>query len=667
MKKWIVWLGLAGVMLFTSLAYSGHFHNAFHIDDIHTIVNNAYIRDLHNIPLFFTDGHTSSSHPPNQTYRPILTTSLALDYQLGGGNGDTWMYHLTSFFIFLCVGISLFFLYRAIFRKTSPDPSSDIVAVLAVGWFMLHPVCAETVNYIVQRGDLLATFFVVLGLNLYILSVRARRYYLYLIPVIAGILTKPIAVVFPLLLIAYILLFEQKEKSPPLRKYWPHITMALIVSIAAGVFVTTMTSATYQTAGDDPWLYRFTQPYVLGQYFVEWFAPLWLAADNGMKVFASPLAPMALLGYGFIAAVIGAIIYTSRRSSTRPVAFGLSWYLIANIPTSLISLNEVATDHRMFFPYVGLSLAMTWSLYLVVKWIADRAQAALIRPLFLSLSLAGLLCYGYGAHMRCQVWRSEESLWSDAVAKYPVSVRAHLDYGLALMVRSALPEAEKQFAQALAIQPDFAPANLDMGIVKHLQNKDTETETYLKHALAFGRNTCPSCYYYYAMYLNEHNRIDEAIALLYSQYQMSAANVECRELLMEFMYKAHRVEELKKIIAATLVVSPGDSRATYYDKLLSAAPQPALSAATAEDHLNLSGQAYRTGDYQKCIDEAQKALELKPSFAPAYNNLGAAFNKLQRYKEAKDASLKALGLDPSSHFAKINLDAAEAGLKSQVK
>jgi tetratricopeptide (TPR) repeat protein len=145
---------------------------------------------------------------------------------------------------------------------------------------------------------------------------------------------------------------------------------------------------------------------------------------------------------------------------------------------------------------------------------------------------------------------------------------------------------------------------------------------------------------------------------------MSDANIDSRDLLMELLYKEQRLEELHKLVNAALGATPADLKANLYAKLLASGPPP---VQTAEDHINLSGQAYRIGDYQKCINEANKALELKPDFAAAYNNIGAAANKLKRYKEAKEASLKAIQLDSSSRFAKVNLDAAERGLKDGTK
>ena len=78
---------LASVVLLAALliTYANHWHNDFHFDDSHAIQNNVYIRSLNNIPLFFKDVSTFSSLPRNASFRPIVSTTLAIDYYLGGG------------------------------------------------------------------------------------------------------------------------------------------------------------------------------------------------------------------------------------------------------------------------------------------------------------------------------------------------------------------------------------------------------------------------------------------------------------------------------------------------------------------------------------------------------------------------------------------------------
>src|SRR5436190_22062175 len=120
--------GLGGALLLAALvaAYANHFHNSFHFDDAHTIVNNAAIRELRNIPLFFRDATTFSALPSNQSYRPLVSTLLAIDYKLCGGLDPFW-FHLSIFAFFVALTLLLaFVIYRVLeiitHRRTCGSP-----------------------------------------------------------------------------------------------------------------------------------------------------------------------------------------------------------------------------------------------------------------------------------------------------------------------------------------------------------------------------------------------------------------------------------------------------------------------------------------------------------------------------------------------------------------
>src|SRR5215217_2107241 len=76
---------VVGVAALLAVAYANHFQNGFHFDDSHSIVENAYLRDLRYVPRYFTDATTFSVLPLNQSYRPLLQTTFAIDYWIGGG------------------------------------------------------------------------------------------------------------------------------------------------------------------------------------------------------------------------------------------------------------------------------------------------------------------------------------------------------------------------------------------------------------------------------------------------------------------------------------------------------------------------------------------------------------------------------------------------------
>src|ERR1700731_4795288 len=130
--------GLGAALLLVALvtAYANHFHNSFHFDDAHTIVNNASIRELRNIPMFFRDATTFSSLPSNQSYRPLVSTLLAIDYWLSASPARTGLrpfwFHLSIFAMFVALVLLVaFFIYRLI------DPPKDGFAVSNNPWIAL--------------------------------------------------------------------------------------------------------------------------------------------------------------------------------------------------------------------------------------------------------------------------------------------------------------------------------------------------------------------------------------------------------------------------------------------------------------------------------------------------------------------------------------------------
>src|SRR5437764_1235159 len=141
-------------------AYANHFHNSFHFDDAHTIENNAAIREIKNVPLFFRDATTFSSLPSNQSYRPLVSTLFAIDYSLGRGLHPLW-FHLSIFALFAALVLLLAsFVYRLL-ELTAPSPWNRWIAMATAAWYGLHPANADTVNYIVAASEVISTFGVI--------------------------------------------------------------------------------------------------------------------------------------------------------------------------------------------------------------------------------------------------------------------------------------------------------------------------------------------------------------------------------------------------------------------------------------------------------------------------------------------------------------------------
>jgi hypothetical protein len=554
---------LLGILLViaATVTYSNHFFNSFHFDDFHTIVNNVYIKDLRNIPLFFRDGATFSSLPTNQSYRPFVTTTLAIDYWLGNGLRTTFYFHLSTFILFLAQGACMYFLYLGIFRISFRHVWNRYAALFAVAWYLLHPAGAETINYIIARSDSLSTLFVVLSFVLFIHSPVSRRFHLYLLPLAVGCLAKPIAAVFAPLLLAYVCLFEENPAwTDPFRKTLPTFAFCL----ALLVFIGYMEPPTWAPGGASRFHYVITQPYVILRYFATFFFPLGLSADTDWKPLASVADVRFAAGVLFVAALLLIAVVTARKDRLRPISFGILWFLIALLPTSLIPLAEVTNDHRVFFPYVGLVMAVSWTVALAFARWRESAPPDRSFPRRAAAGIVILLAvYAYGTHQRNAVWRSEETLWRDVTRKSPENGRGLMNYGLALMARGEYRGAEKYFTDALRRYPSYTNLYVNMGVLKAATGEPGAAEGYFRDAIALGPGY-PDGYYFYARFLGDGKRFGEAAGYLEMALKLAPAHLGARNLLMDIYFRQSRFGDLEELVGQTLLFAPDDPKALHY-------------------------------------------------------------------------------------------------------
>jgi protein O-mannosyl-transferase len=669
-KTFIICAAFAFIAVFA--AYANHFHNGFHFDDWHAVVNNVYIRDLHNIPLFFKDARTATPLPANQTWRPILMTSLAIDYHLAHGLNTLW-FHISTFFWFLVQLVLMFILFRDLFDAAAPGPANQYIALFGVTWYGLHPAIAETVNYIIQCADLLSTVAVVAGMVMYIRLPRLRRYGLYLIPVAIGAMAKAPAVVFCGILLVYIFLFEEDGKW---NRLWPAIRKSIpatIVCVAFAILTAKMVSAAYAPTAFPSSIYWATQPYVILRYFRSFFMPLWLSADTDLAPLSGFTAPEALLGSAFCIALLLVALWAVKRREHRPISFGIFWFFFALAPTSVFVLAEVENDHRMFFPFVGLMISVVWTAALLIKRAIERAPESRTRTIRIVqiAAVCILVISALGTRKRNQVWASEETLWQDVTVKSPLNGRGWMNYGLTKMGRGDFQGALSDFNRAELYTPDYYDLEINLGIVLGAMNRNAEAEPHFRRGIMLDPQDAPP-YYYYGRWLKMQGRIPESIANEQLAIAKNPDYFDARYLLMQLYLEQHQTEALKNLAQDTLRLVPADPVATRYLALganeknqVGVAEKLAQAQPTPEHYLDLSLLYHQSGMYQQCVDAARKAIQLQPNYPEAYNNIAAAYEAMGQWDLAIQAAQQALKLRPDYQLAKNNLAWSLAQKRSQ--
>jgi protein O-mannosyl-transferase len=519
---------LAGALLLIAIlaAYSNHFHNGFHYDDGHTIVNNAAIRDLRNIPAFFRDGTTFSALPSNQSYRPLVSTLLAIDYQLGGGLQPFW-FHASILGIFIALTLLLAFVIYHFIKSDAASSPTPWIAIAAAACYGLHPANADAINYIVVSAEVISTLGVIASFAVYFAFPRFRRYYLFVLPAAIAVLGKPPAAIFPLLFVLFRLLFPEESRTSHARARLMEMVAPFVVCGAVLLFVQHMTPQSWSSGAGNAHDYLITQPYVALLYFKAFFWPTGLSADYGLDPFVAADARF-WMGVAFVVALAAAAITAAQFNKTRLIGFGLLWFLITLLPTSLFPLAEVMNDYRTFLPYIGLVIALAGAGRLLVASLDRQSSASKIA---VAVAVILFLCgNGYATFQRNKVWQTEETLWHDVVLKNPRNGRGLMVYGIQLMNKGDFVSALDYFDRAQQFSPRYSVLLINRAIAENATGQSAAAEQHFKEALRMAP-ALPDPYTYYARYLTEHSRAAEARTFLRQALAISPTDVTARELL----------------------------------------------------------------------------------------------------------------------------------------
>ena len=351
MSIWPVWNREAGLRLMLMLlplaVYFNGLHNPFHYDDFHSIVDNPHLRDLTNIPTFFVDPSLFSAVPELAMYRPLLLVTYALNYALSGT--EVWSYHLlTLLFHLTCVQL----VYAIAKRLLGGRPAALLAALI----FALHPVNSEAINYISSRSEVLAALFMLSGFYCFLAqSNRPQRALGVGSAYVAGLASKSIAIGLPVLLALYELLFEPRSRDKKL--YLLLAGMALVyLSWMAGFIREAGLETPVRSYGEQWW----SQVKAIIFYLKLLCWPVGLSVDHQFLLSDSLFDPFAASAFFAFAALVG-LAFVHRRRQPLPL-FLLCWVLVGLAPSSLVPLNVLVNEHRLYLPSAAFALGLGWIL-----------------------------------------------------------------------------------------------------------------------------------------------------------------------------------------------------------------------------------------------------------------------------------------------------------------
>jgi tetratricopeptide (TPR) repeat protein len=441
---------LGGILLTVTLAaYFSAFRGDFHYDDTLTVLDNPHVESLYSFI-----GHL------DHMVRPVLYATFLFDRSLYGLNPVG--YHLLNIVLHIGSGLLIHMILTCAMRE-QPSPIPFCTALL----FLIHPMTSETVTYISGRASGLMSFFYLLALFLYVTWYEqpAERRWVYLSGAVASFVlsigSKEAAVTLPIILLLWDALIRRLHgsdlRAAMLSRHSPFWLVLLLAATWAWYHPRYTALAQFSSEIRPVWDHMLSQGHVIVYSLGLDFTPWRQSFDHDLPVFHSltqwPLPLDLLLVLGLAAAVI----ISARRLPL--VAFGLSWYVIQFLPTSVIPRNDLLSERNLYLPAIGFTLAIVALSWRVTQWLTTIfRRPALIRvgSAALAVALVYMLCFS--TYQRNRLYEDRLLLWSDAVRKSPNKARPHNNLGYAYSLHGDWDRAIEEFRTAAQLDHEYVLA-----------------------------------------------------------------------------------------------------------------------------------------------------------------------------------------------------------------
>jgi tetratricopeptide (TPR) repeat protein len=608
------------------------------------------------------------THVHSANWHPLTWISHMLDCQFYGLNAGG--HHLTNILLHTTATILLFLVLR---QMTGFLWRSAFVAAV----FAIHPLRVESVAWVAERKDVLSGVFFMLTLCAYVRYARgpwsAARYGLVVLMFALGLMSKPMLVTLPLvlLLLDYWPLnrLQVDTATQPVYRLggWRISRRAILeklplLGLVAASCVATLFAQSNAIASLD----QISPPLLVGNaliayvvYLGQMFWPSGLSLlypfpVNGVPPWEEILAPVLLL-------LISAAVFLLRK--TRPyLVVGWLWYLVMLMPViGIVQVGSQAhADRYTYLPQIGLYVLLVWAAAdLCVGWRWRRVVLGGGSAIILA---ALIFC----AHAQTAYWRDSETLWTHTLACTSNNAVAHNNLGNTLVKKGRVDEAFSHFRMALQIKPDYADAHNNLGNALFKKGNVDEAIAHYQRALQINPDFADA-HYNLGNALFQKGEVDEAIAQFQEALQIDPDNVEAHYNLGLALFQKGSVDEAIDHYKMALQIHPDyadahynlgialfqkgrvDEAIAHYQRALQINPD------SANAHNNLGTALVQKGDVNEAFPHFRKALQIKPDYADAHNNLGNALFKTGKVDEAIAHYQRALQINPDFADAHYNL------------
>lgn len=467
-KAYYFWPIAFFIVFITFAVYLSSLQNGFvNWDDNIYVYENRHIQtiDFEFFKWIFTVG-------ANPTWHPLTLFSIGVDYAIWGLNPAG--YHLTNITIHSVNTLLVFLLViKLIEQKTNLTKKAVIAGGVTALLFGIHPLHVESVAWTAERKDVLYSLFFLLSVIVYLryLSSNLKRYYLLsLIFFILSLLSKPMAVSLPivLLLIDFYPLNRLKGEEGLYKKILIEKLPFLVLS-----FLTALMAIWAQQSGEA--LSSLEELPFVDRSFISIRAYIFYLVKMVLPLDLAPFYPYTKPAY-FTYEYIGSLILLSAITLfvlfKKNRLYSVIWlyYIVTLFPViGIIKVGAfAAADRYTYLPSIGPFLLAGLGTAQVFDLCSKRwPRIAIIVALSFSLSIfIGLTVRQIG------IWQDSMTLWSHEIQLYAKTsnsgsqrslIFAYNNRGIAYYNLGKYEKAINDYSMVIESNPQYAKAYNNRG------------------------------------------------------------------------------------------------------------------------------------------------------------------------------------------------------------
>lgn len=595
LQKRRIRLCLIAVALITFFVFFPSLQNGFtDWDDNEYVTTNQSIRGFtpENIKTIFSSLYIAN-------YQPLTILTYAAEYSFFGLNPV--IYHLTNLILHIANSLLVFWF---IFLLSGSIRASLLSSLL----FAIHPLHVESVAWVAERKDVLSTFFFMLTLIAYLKYLRERKigfYIISLIMLIISLLSKPMAVTMPAILLL-LDFFTNAQNTPPqtppgarLRKILiekiPYIIIALIF-----VIVTYMTQKAYGAVrdySDIPLIKRMMIPfYGAIFYLIKMILPIFLSAIYPYPQQIETSLLIKLIASTLLFFIIAFLVIKSLKK-TKLIAFGFLFYIITILPVlQIIPIGHaIVADRYFYIPSIGIFYIISFYTAKILENPSRKNDN--MRTIATYATIAFLIFFAILTLQRCKVWKNGVVLWNDVLSKYPKASLPHNNLGNTYKSQGDIEKALYHYQQAIEIEPTYAMAYYNRATTYNDIGKAEEALKDFNKAIELNPKFSEA-YNNRGVFMLSKDKLTEALPDFNKAIELNPKNAQAYNNRATAYLKMKKYDEAFKDYTTALTIMPDLAEVYLY-----------------------RGNAYAEVDkLDKAIEDYTSAIKFNPSLAIAYHN-----------------------------------------------